>query len=523
MESLTVMYVSDYNGHGDESLALAAASLANTDGGLIYLGIEPDGRVSGLRPHRDDGTRLVRRIAQGTHPAVAVRAGSHRIQQTRVLRLEVPRSAQLVATDDGRIYWRRKTFKGGFENRPLLPYHFASRLAGSGVLDVTAQPVPEAGLGDLSDLERARIRQAVLRFGGEPDLQALTNAELDETLQLTVDYGGRRVPTVAGLLLAGTPEALTRHVPAHELAIGDPDGQQYHRSPLLMLYELIEQYYQERVTAVNIHVDQHLIRVPSLARACLKESVTNAFIHRDYGRFGPIQIKWGLNSVTITSPGSFLPDIDPSRLLNADPVTRNPVLATAMMRIGLTRRSGRGLDRIYGGLLKHGRLAPSFTKSTAHKVVVALSTRPASLSLLTRITRAKDRLGYALPTQALLLLSQLPPNDPMDVYEAARLAQCDTRQARRLLSMLDHAPADLPADPPPIRAPSAATIGRQDTEALLNFARKHGRIRRRDVINLLGLNGSKATRLLQALVNQGHLQSVGKARSTAYSIIHSAE
>ena len=524
-QSRTLVYASDQAGHRDESLALTAVSLANTGGGLIYLGIEPDGRVSGLRPDRGDGQRLVRRIAECTHPAIAVRVTPQKLEHTYVFQIEVPRSAGLVATSDGRLYCRRETLRGTFENRPLLPYHFASRLVGSGILDVTAQPVPEAEAADLSDLERARIRQAAARFGGEPDLQTLSNGELDQTLQLTVHYAGRRVPTVTGLLLAGTPEALARHVPANELVIAHPAGKEHDRSPVLMMFERIEQFYQERVSLANIHVGQHLIRVPSLAQECLRESAANAFIHRDYARFGPIQIKWNLNSVSITSPGGFLPGIDPYQLLNAEALTRNPVLATALMRIGLCGRAGRGMDRIYGRLLQYGRPAPSFAQSTPHKVTVELSTVPASLPLLTRITRAKDRLGFALSTRALLLLAQLPPTDSVDTFEAARIAQCDVQQARRLLSMLDYEPPEprIPADPAPARPRSPGQISQQDAETLLSFARKHGRIRRRDVIDLLGLNGSKATRLLQTLANQGHLQSIGKARSTAYEIIHSSK
>lgn len=523
-ESLTLMYLSDQTILDTEALALAAVGLANTDGGLIYLGIEPDGMITGLNPNRTDPKRIAADIADHTHPAVGVQLTPLVLQHKQVLEIEVPRSSRLVATGQGTIHHRRRTLQGTFVNTPLLPYDFASRGASTGLADVTAQPIAEASLDDLLDIERARIRQVAARCGGERLLQNLSNEELDRTLHLTANCEGRRVPTLTGLLLAGSEEAIVRHVPTHEVALIDPHSDAetaFIRTPILRLYDQIEQFYHAHATKSELHHGRHLVQLPSLAPEVFRECVINAIVHRDYARPGAIYIRWMVNSVTISSPGPFLSGVSVHKLLDTAPQTRNPLLAGALKRIGLATRTGRGMQRIYQGLLEYGRTLPSFARSTRHSVVVDLNTDPPDMELLKQILRAKEALGESISTRAMLLLSHMRAQPVSSAETAARLAQCSTSQARLLLSQLEQAqvlpkPKAAPSVPPLRRSTYPAADRARHVATVMDFARSQRRITRGDVIRICSLNGSKATRLLQFLVNQGQLQSVGLTKSTHY-------
>ena len=527
-ESLTLMYLSDQTGLDAEALALAAAGLANTDGGLIYLGIEPDGLVTGLNPRRTEPMRIAAEIADHTHPAVGVQVTQLTLQHKQVLQIDVPRSSSLVATSQGTIHHRRRALEGSFINTPLLPYDFESRAASSGFLDVTARPVVEASVDDLLDIERARIRQVAARFGGERQLQNLSNDELDRTLHLTTTHEGRLVPTITGLLLAGSKEALVRHVPAHEVALIDPqhDGKSaFIRMPVLRLYEQIEQFYHAHATRSEIHHGRHLIHIPNLDPEVFRECVVNAVTHRDYARPGAIYIRWTVSSVTISSPGSFLTGVTAHKLLDAIPQTRNPVLSSALKRIGLANRTGRGIARIYHGLLQYGRPVPSFTRSTHQNVVVELNTEPPDMELLKQVLQAKETLGDSTSTQTLLLLSHMRTQPITDTQTAARLAQCTPSRARTLLSQLEQAQIlPKPKAPAPVQPSRRSTYPAADraihVTTVMEYARSQNRITRGDVIRICSLNGSKATRLLQFLVNEGQLQSVGLTKSTHYVPVH---
>lgn len=72
-ESLTIEFKSDRDRLSDDDLAATVVCLANTEGGEIYLGVEDDGRVTGLHPaHRNVGG-LPALIANRTVPPVSVR------------------------------------------------------------------------------------------------------------------------------------------------------------------------------------------------------------------------------------------------------------------------------------------------------------------------------------------------------------------------------------------------------------------------------------------------------------------
>lgn len=73
-ESLTVEFKSDRDILSDDALVEAVVCLANAEGGRVFVGIEDDGRVTGLhptRPARIEG--LAALVANRTSPPLAVR------------------------------------------------------------------------------------------------------------------------------------------------------------------------------------------------------------------------------------------------------------------------------------------------------------------------------------------------------------------------------------------------------------------------------------------------------------------
>lgn len=73
-ETLTVEFKSDAKGLPDRDLVAAAVAMANTEGGLILLGVEDNGTVTGVQPGHQDVTGLVALIANRTSPSLSARA-----------------------------------------------------------------------------------------------------------------------------------------------------------------------------------------------------------------------------------------------------------------------------------------------------------------------------------------------------------------------------------------------------------------------------------------------------------------
>jgi len=217
-ESLTCEFKSDRKCLPDRELIEAVVCMANGEGGEIYLGVEDDGRVTGL--HQDhrflDG--LAALIANRTQPALRVSVEALEVEGLAVARISVPKSGQPVATSEGLLKRRRLQANGQPECVPYLPHEFASRQASFGLLDVSAQAVAGALASDLDPIERARLRQFIERFNGDRALLELDDAQLDAALGLTVRTPAGYLPSLTGLLLIGNEASLRALVPTHEIA-----------------------------------------------------------------------------------------------------------------------------------------------------------------------------------------------------------------------------------------------------------------------------------------------------------------
>ncbi|WP_200919875.1 ATP-binding protein [Duganella sp. Leaf126] len=96
-----------------------------------------------------------------------------------------------------------------------------------------------------------------------------------------------------------------------------------------------------------------------------------------------------------------------SNLLTTVPRPRNRTLADAMKRIGVVERSGRGVDKIYRGLLRFGRPEPDYRRTDATSVILRLATTDADEAFLKRVVEEEGRRGSALPIDSLIPLAAL--------------------------------------------------------------------------------------------------------------------
>lgn len=153
--------------------------------------------------------------------------------------------------------------------------------------------------------------------------------------------------------------------------------------------------------------------------------MANALTHRDYTRLGAVHVRWERDAVTVSNPGGFVEGVTLDNILTTEPRPRNPMLADAFKRVGLVERTGRGVDLMYRGLLRYGRPAPDFGRSTATQVVVRLSTADADLGFLEMILSAERGRGGLLPVDALIALSLLREERRADAARVAKAIQKD--------------------------------------------------------------------------------------------------
>lgn len=538
-ESLTIEFKSDQSRLSDRDLVATVVCLANTDGGVLYLGVEDDGTITGTHAQRQSPAALSALIANRTNPPISVRINILQEGDHTVAAIEVPKSPRLVATSDGLLQRRRLQADGTPQCVPFYPHEFISRQSSLGLLDHSANPVIGATLDDLDPLERQRLRQMIERFSGDATLIGLTDDELDGALGLVRTVDSQRVPTVAGLLLIGKESALRDHLPTHEVAFQVLDGtdvrvNDFYRTPLLTTFERIMEQFEARIEEEEMQWGLFRVAIPTYDRRAFREALVNAIVHRDYSVLGTVFIRLQGNTLSISNPGGFVEGVTLDNLLVVEPKPRNPALADAIKRIGLAERTGRGVDLIFQGLLRYGRPEPDYSGSNASTVQVILSSTEADLPFLKMIIEEENRTQSSISLDALIILSRLRTTRRIDVATVAQAIQKPEAQARAILERLveigliephgikrgrtyilsAETYRDLGQSANYIRQAGFNSI--QQEQMVIQFAQKHGRVTRKDVMELCRLSKDQSAHLLRKLATENKLTLHGKGRGSFY-------
>jgi ATP-dependent DNA helicase RecG len=498
-ESLSLEFKSDQKSLPDRDLVTALVSLANTEGGELLLGVEDDGSITGLHPLHHNVAAIPSLVANRTNPALSVKVTRHEVQGTFIARIIVTKSRQLVSTSEGLLVRRRLKLDGTPEAIPFYPHEFIQRQSSLGLVDPSAMVIEEVESAQLDPLQRLRIRNAIKKHGGEQSLLALADEELEGALGLSLNTQGTRRPTVTGLLLLGTEELLRMHLPAYEVAFQVLHGtdvrvNEFFRKPLLETFEQVELLFNARVEEEEIQVGLFRVPVPNFDRRAFREALVNALVHRDFSRLGAVHIKITDDGLSISNPGGFVEGVRLDNLLVADPRSRNPLLADVIKRIGLAERTGRGIDRIYEGMLRYGRPAPDYTKSDEFTVSVQMLT---TADLISSVQKPEAVVRGTL--EKLVETGFLEPHGS-GRGRTYTLSAALYRQAGKKSEY--------------IRQAGFAPI--QQEQMVLKYIATHGGIKRADTAELCRISPFQATRLLKRMEKNGLVRPVGQGKGTQY-------
>lgn len=541
-ESLSVEFKSDRSRLPDRELIEALVCLANAEGGELWLGVEDDGTPSGLHTDHHLLAGLAGMVAARTSPSLNVQAEAVELGGVTVARIQVPKAQGEVATTSGVYLRRRLKHDGTPECVAMLPHERSSRASSFGLLDVSAQPVAGATLADLDPLERERMRQAVQQYGGDRVLLELDDEALDGALLLTARQAdGSRVPTLTGLLLIGRETSLRQLVPTHELAFQVLAQQavrfnEFRRFPLLKALDWLETNFRPYNPEEELQVGLFRVPVPKVDLGAFREAVANALVHRDYHGRGAVHVRLEDEALVVSNPGGLVDGVTLANLLVTEPRPRNPALADAMKRIGVVERSGRGVDKIFRGMLKFGRPAPDYSYTTAQSVVLRLPTAEADLDFRRLVVEHERATNAELPIDSLIALAALRASKRVTADELAVQIQRDTASAKRTLEALTEAGLveahgatrgrsyTLSASLYQAAGDKAAYTRQagfapiQHEQMVLNYVQQHGQIKRAEVMELCRISTDQAAKLLKKLKDKGAIVQSGKNRGASYTI-----
>lgn len=543
-ETLQIEFKSDpVGGLSDKSVADAVVGLANAQGGVLYIGIDDNGTISGLRSEKwRNPKKAAAFISNYTVPPLLVETDLVPAEKDRwVLTIKVPKAQGLCATRDGKVLRRRIKVDGRPENIPMFPQEYSGRLSELGLLDYSAQVLPESSYADIDAQERNRLRKIIRANRGESALLELADEDLDKALGVVRAVDGKLRPTVAGLLLLGKKESIATLLPTSKVAFQVLTGTDVRdnievQSPLLSTFE--ELLYRFSAWNPEQEFQEGLFRVPvpEFSERAFREGIVNALCHRDYTRLGSVVVQVSNEGLLILSPGGFIDDITQDNLLTADPHGRNPLLSDMFKRIGLAERTGRGIDRIFEGSILYGRPLPDYSESTSDSVHLFIPRMKADFNFHRLILSCRENHPELLTMSTLMILSLLRSERRLALPNLVELCHLSAVRVQRQIEILLKegfieavgtgknqeyilSEAVYKAQDQTIR-----NVNRSDLRALrleelvLGAATKNEGITRSDVVGLLHINAQAAYRLLLRLTEQGKLRKEGKRRHTKYFV-----
>jgi len=355
-------------------LAESLVALANTDGGLIVLGVDVEGRPTG-EIWEEEAELALREAAALCRPPVPTQFQSVELPAGRFIGIQVPRSLELHSLADGRVLVRRRE-----ENRPLTGEEIRTLAASRPTLDFETEAVPGARPGDL---DRETLREYLDKREARTGSRVASVSELMYEVGATDREGN---PTLIGLLLFGrNPQAFLPQsgvvfvkFPGVEPR-GEDGGIGYGRRAELNgpLARIIERAWsivfdEMRIGAMVSGLERE--EVLEYPRFAVREALVNAVAHRDYRISGRrIEIRMYADRLEIISPGG-LPGYMTLDNLVDEHFSRNPRLVNGLFQWGYIEELGLGIDQMIEEMLQAGHPPPEF-RATPHSFTVVLSNK----------------------------------------------------------------------------------------------------------------------------------------------------
>ena len=337
---------------------------ANREPGLLFIGLEDDGRCAGstiddrllstLGGLRSDGKIL---------PFPLMEVARKRLGDCDVAVVQVDPSDNPPVKVDGRCWIRTGPRRGqatAEEERRLTE----KRRWGNAPYDMRSVP----GATVEADLNMRAFENDYLPCAVSPEVLAENRRGRGEQLRALRLVAQEGVPTVTAILVLGRdprhwfPGAYLQFVRYDGTAVTDGILDQAELSgPLpLQLREADRLLKLNVARALDTRGERHVER-RSYPYEALRELLRNAAIHRNYeNSHTPVRISWLADRVEILSPGSAFGEVGRDNFGRGATSYRNPTLAEAMKHMGFMQRFGIGIETARRTLAENGNPPPEF-------------------------------------------------------------------------------------------------------------------------------------------------------------------
>lgn len=366
----------------DRDLAKTISAFANASGGVIVVGLEDDGKITGVDTGRENKLRQLPTAFLRTIPKIniePIEAGNGK----RIFLLHVAMSSDEVVKlkSNGDAYLRI-----GDSSRKLNAEELVELEYSKGIRSYESQILAGATMEDLDDnLIREYCR--ILNLSASEPSDILKARGL-----IKKGEKGWEI-TVAAILLFG--KIPTQFLPSARVRFLRYEGT---TAGVGQAFNLVKDVTLERPLHYLIRDGQALLqsqmrefqqlgkdgkfhKIPEYPEFTWLEGLVNAVTHRDYSILGEYtRITMYDDRIEFMSPGK-LPNIVTVNNIQTTRFSRNPIIARVLSDFGWVRELNEGVKRIYTDMKSYFLEPPIFSEPENRSVQLVLKNNIASRSL----------------------------------------------------------------------------------------------------------------------------------------------
>ncbi|MBB6446732.1 RNA-binding domain-containing protein [Bacillus benzoevorans] len=509
-----------------------AVGFANTDGGIILVGVEDDGEITGCDDY--DEQNIIESIYDKTIPKLFTDIDVIRFAGKDILKIVIEKSPEIVATSKGVVYKRL-----GKNTKPFYPSEYISNNIKGFKGDYSAKVIEPTTKDDIDFTEVERLKLKIQSRDKDSTLYQSDNITFLKDLRLIDVIGDKIQLTVAGLLFIGTKEAIAKYMPQAEIIILTyNDGHtEYNKRlelkmPLIQSVDRIQQFFEDRNGIKNIQMGLFKLEVQDYPINVFQEALLNAISHRDYESNSSIFVKFYPNEIIIENPGSFPTGVNSSNIITHPSSPRNKLIAETLQRLKYVQRSGQGVDIIFKDMLSLGKSAPEYN---LYSEAVSLTLRSSleDIEFLKFITKEEENNGE-FSVSEICILKYVKSNKTITLGKAAEVAQITSQSAANVLNKLCQKRNILQREAKNKYMFTHRVYENLDDNIeytkdkdfdeiqaktmIIDYLNKNGSITRSDVERLCGFSSTSSKRILQRLRDAEIIDLEGKARASYYRL-----
>ncbi|MCT8580870.1 putative DNA binding domain-containing protein [Glaesserella parasuis] len=330
-----------------DALAAEMVAFANSLGGILLIGVNDNGTLSGLT--NDDVFRLNQLIAnvasQNVHPSISPLTENITFPDGIVIVVHISEGISKPYMDSQGYFWT----KSGADKRKITAREELLRMFREASL-VHTDKLPVTG-SSIQDLDEVYFDHFFEKFYGEPvTSQHFSREQLLENMNV-MKKGEFNI--CGALLFTKNP---SRYLPTFIIKavsfLGNDITEQHYIDSKDIRGNITEQFRQAiSFILTNIQHKQNgqsfnSLGEPEIPRIVFEELIANAIIHRDYFISAPIRILIFNDRIEIISPGYLPNNLTIENIKRGNSNIRNPILASFAPRALPYRGLGSGILRV---------------------------------------------------------------------------------------------------------------------------------------------------------------------------------